>query len=81
MDAESGEIELNELKRQAMCYYGSEGNGSGVPEKMEEILNTMFYDNPPDVYGHLVRSFCLFSESKRFIKALCNFSVTGLKCI
>ena len=42
--------ELYELKEKAAKYYAE----NGVPQKMEEILNSMFYDNPSDVYGHLV---------------------------
>ena len=42
--------ELYELKEQAARYYAE----NGVPEKMEDILNSMFYDNPKDVYGHVV---------------------------
>jgi len=43
--------ELYELKQKAAKFYAD----NGVPQKMEEILNSMFYDNPSDVYGHLVR--------------------------
>ena len=43
--------ELHELKQKAKAYYKE----NGVPQKMEEILNSMFFDNPRDVYGHLVR--------------------------
>ena len=42
--------ELYELKEKAAKFYAE----NGVPKKMEEILNTMFYDNPLDVYGYLV---------------------------
>ena len=42
--------ELYELKERAAKYYAE----NGVPQKMEEIMNAMFYDNPLDVYGHLV---------------------------
>ena len=42
--------ELYELKERAAKYYAE----NGVPQKMEDILNSMFYDNPSDVYGHLV---------------------------
>ena len=42
--------EMYELKKKAIQYYTE----NGVPEKMEEILNSTFYDNPNDVYGHLV---------------------------
>ena len=39
-----------ELKEKAAKYYSE----NGVPKKMEAILNSMFYDNPKDVFGHLV---------------------------
>lgn len=45
--------ELYELKEKAAKYYAE----NGVPQKMEEILNSMFYDSPSDVYGHLVSIF------------------------
>ena len=43
---------LYELKQRAMDYYSK----NGVPQRMEEIMNSTFYDNPDDVYGHLVCS-------------------------
>lgn len=47
--------EKYELKQKAVKYYDQ----NGVPKKMEEVLNSMFYDNPDDVYGHLVCiSYC-----------------------
>ena len=42
--------DLNVLKQNAIKYYQE----NGVPIKMEEILNSMFYEDPPDVYGYLV---------------------------
>lgn len=42
--------EMYEAKQKAVKYY----NENGVPQKIEEIMNTMFYDNPNDVYGYLV---------------------------
>lgn len=45
--------EKYELKEKAIAYYQE----NGVPQKMEEILNSMFLDNPEDVYGHLVRNY------------------------
>ena len=41
---------LYELRQQAIEYYKE----NGVPQKMEAILNSMFYDKPADVFGHLV---------------------------
>lgn len=42
---------LHELKKKAVLYY----QANGVPEKIEEVLNGMFYDDPQDVFGYLVR--------------------------
>ncbi len=50
---------LYELKQQAIEYYAQ----NGVPQKMEEILNSMFYDKPNDVFGHMVSLFLLRERS------------------
>ncbi|KAK7458963.1 hypothetical protein BaRGS_00039047 [Batillaria attramentaria] len=42
-----------ETKQKAVKYYLE----NGVPQKMEEILNSMFYDDPEDIYGHLANYF------------------------
>ena len=42
--------EMYAMKQKAMGYYQE----NGIPQKMEEILNSMFYDQPNDVHGHLV---------------------------
>ena len=44
------ERELYDHKQKAMQYYAE----NGVPQKMEAILNSTYYDDPNDVYGHLV---------------------------
>uniref|UniRef100_A0A5F9DDA8 phosphopyruvate hydratase n=1 Tax=Oryctolagus cuniculus TaxID=9986 RepID=A0A5F9DDA8_RABIT len=41
--------ELRKLKQQAMEYYQE----NGVPRRLEELLNSTFYLQPADVYGHL----------------------------
>ncbi|GFS07021.1 enolase-like protein ENO4 [Elysia marginata] len=46
------------LKQKAMKYYSE----NGIPLKMEEILNTMFYDDPSDVHGYLVNYFSQFTK-------------------
>ena len=43
--------DIYEMKEQAKQYYGQ----NKVPEKMEDVLNSMFFDNPNDIYGYLVR--------------------------
>lgn len=42
--------EMYALKKQAIQYYKE----NEVPLKMENILNEMFYDQPDDVFGHIV---------------------------
>lgn len=62
MEDSHDEVVLNELRHMAMSYYGSGGEGAGVTDKMEEILNSMFYEKPPDVYGYLVMYICVFTD-------------------
>ncbi|KAB1270870.1 Enolase 4 [Camelus dromedarius] len=42
-------MELQKLKQQAMEYYRE----NDVPRRLEELLNSTFYLQPADVYGHL----------------------------
>lgn len=51
--------EKYELKQKAVKYYDQ----NGVPKKMEEVLNSMFYDNPDDVYGHLANYFAEYAKT------------------
>lgn len=55
--------ELYEAKQRAVKYY----NENGVPKKIEEIMNSMFYDNPADVYGYLVRFIIFIIFFNRFV--------------
>lgn len=41
---------MQKLKQQAMAYYQE----NDVPRRLEELLNSTFYLQPADVYGHLV---------------------------
>ncbi|XP_070541221.1 enolase 4-like isoform X2 [Ptychodera flava] len=45
--------EFYETKQRAVQYY----RDNQVPEKIEDILNSMFYENPDDVYGRLSEYF------------------------
>nr|XP_056706441.1 enolase 4 [Euleptes europaea] len=47
-----------DLKHQAAEYYRS----NEVPQRLEEVLNTMFYLRPPDFYGHLANYFSKLSK-------------------
>ncbi|MBN3295791.1 ENO4 Enolase, partial [Amia calva] len=52
------EREFYELKHRAAEYY----RANGVPQKMEAVLNSMFYDKPDDVCGYLANYFSSFSK-------------------
>lgn len=45
-----------ELKKQALEYYSV---NSDIPKKMEEALNSLFYESPYDAYGYLVLNFLI----------------------
>ncbi|XP_067858245.1 enolase 4 [Heptranchias perlo] len=49
--------EFYQLKQRAAEYYRS----NAVPQRMQEVLNTMFYEQPDDVYGHLANYFASFA--------------------
>ena len=51
------EENFDELKKKAVEYYAN----NKVPEKLEEILNEMFYENPKDINGRLVGCTALIS--------------------
>jgi len=42
--------DFNELKKKAAEYYSN----NHVPERLEEILNKMFFEDPKDINGRLV---------------------------
>ncbi len=42
--------EFYDLKNKAAEYYRS----NGVPQKIENVLNEMFWQKPDDIYGYLV---------------------------
>nr|XP_054766572.1 enolase 4-like [Lytechinus pictus] len=45
--------EFYEMKQRAVNFYKE----NQVPEKIEEVLNNMFHENPADVYGYLSEYF------------------------
>ena len=75
MDENCDEISVEELRKRAMYYYGSDGGGDGVTDKMEVILNNMFYEQPKDIYGYLVYFFDLFLNSS--VLNNCAFTLLG----
>ncbi|XP_077992460.1 enolase 4-like [Glandiceps talaboti] len=56
--------EFYETKQKAVQYY----RNNQVPEKIEEILNSMFYENPDDVYGRLSEYFETLSKPSTISK-------------
>ncbi|XP_054839894.1 enolase 4 [Eublepharis macularius] len=49
---------LTDLKHQAAEYYRS----NEIPQRLEEVLNAMFYLRPSDFYGHLANYFSKLSK-------------------
>ncbi|XP_036402648.1 enolase 4 [Megalops cyprinoides] len=49
--------EFYDLKNRAVEYY----RANGVPQKMECVLNEMFFEKPDDVYGYLANYFSRLS--------------------
>ncbi|XP_043911903.1 enolase 4 [Protopterus annectens] len=47
-----------ELKNKAAEFYRT----NGVPQRIEEVLNAMFYEMPEDVYGYLANYFSEYSK-------------------
>ncbi|XP_025025945.1 enolase 4 [Python bivittatus] len=47
-----------DLKHQAAEYYRS----NEIPQRLEEVLNTMFYQRPADLYGYLANFFSELSK-------------------
>ncbi|XP_012937245.1 enolase 4 [Aplysia californica] len=71
--------ELYLLKQKAAKYYEE----NGVPAKMEEILNSMFYEDPSDVYGHLVNFFSQFTKAALLSKLCATqvYDATGMPTV
>lgn len=51
--------DLGELKKQAQNYFSLNGD---ISKRIEDALNSLFYDSPYDVYGYLSEYFVKFSK-------------------
>ncbi|XP_006880217.1 PREDICTED: enolase-like protein ENO4 [Elephantulus edwardii] len=66
--------ELQRLKKQAMEYYRQ----NGVPLQLEELLNSTFYLQPDDVYGHLANCFSKLAKPPTICKVVGKGVLDGL---
>jgi hypothetical protein len=63
--------DLNELKRQVLNYYSVNAD---IPKRIEEALNSLFYDSPYDIYGYLSNYFSKFSKPAVITKVVASKS-------
>ncbi|XP_012630284.1 enolase 4 isoform X1 [Microcebus murinus] len=66
--------ELQKLKQQAMKYYRE----NDVPRRLEELLNSTFYLQPADVYGHLANHFSKLAKPPTIYKIVGKNVLDGL---
>nr|XP_035952205.1 enolase 4 isoform X5 [Halichoerus grypus] len=66
--------ELQRLKQQAMEYYRE----NDVPRRLEELLNSTFYLQPADVYGHLANCFSKLAKPPTICKVVGKKVLDGL---
>jgi hypothetical protein len=64
--------DLTELKKQALNYYSMNGD---IAKRIEDALNSLFYDSPYDVYGYLSEYFVKFSKPLFITKVHANKSL------
>ncbi|XP_066477552.1 enolase 4 [Tiliqua scincoides] len=65
---------MGDLKHQAAEYYRS----NEVPQRLEEVLNAMFYQRPNDFYGHLANYFSGLSKPPEICKLTGNRMLDGI---
>ncbi|XP_036191751.1 enolase 4 [Myotis myotis] len=66
--------ELRRLKQQALEYYRE----NDVPRRLEELLNSTFYLQPADVYGHLANCFSKLAKPPTICKVVGKHVLDGL---
>ncbi|XP_050005093.1 enolase 4 isoform X2 [Alexandromys fortis] len=66
--------DLQKLKQQAMAYYQE----NDVPRRLEELLNSTFYLQPADVYGHLANYFSKLAKPPSICKVAGKIVLDGL---
>lgn len=75
MSSSRSKSDLVELKRQAMEYYSM---NSDIPKRVEEALNSLFYESPYDAFGYLVNHFICIYIFISFLLLLLNFLILRL---
>uniref|UniRef100_A0A671E4P6 Enolase 4 n=2 Tax=Rhinolophus ferrumequinum TaxID=59479 RepID=A0A671E4P6_RHIFE len=66
--------ELQRLKQQALEYYRE----NDVPRRLEELLNSTFYLQPADVYGHLANCFSKLAKPPTICRVVGKKVLDGL---
>ncbi|XP_042545059.1 enolase 4 [Dipodomys spectabilis] len=66
--------ELQKLKQQAIEYYRE----NDVPRRLEELLNSTFYLQPADVYGHLANYFSKLAKPPTICRVVGKSILDGL---
>ncbi|XP_036029832.1 enolase 4 [Onychomys torridus] len=66
--------DLQKLKQQAMAYYQE----NDVPRRLEELLNSTFYLQPADVYGHLANYFSKLAKPPSICKTAGKIVLDGM---
>uniref|UniRef100_A0A8C6RFS4 Enolase 4 n=1 Tax=Nannospalax galili TaxID=1026970 RepID=A0A8C6RFS4_NANGA len=66
--------DLQKLKQQAMEYYRE----NDVPRRLEELLNSTFYLQPADLYGHLANYFSKLAKPPSICRVVGKIVLDGL---
>nr|XP_020843828.1 enolase 4 isoform X2 [Phascolarctos cinereus] len=66
--------ELYKLKQRAVEYYRM----NDVPRQLEDLLNSTFYLQPPDVYGHLANCFSKLAKAPTIYKVIGRVVLDGM---
>ncbi|XP_027707950.1 enolase 4 [Vombatus ursinus] len=66
--------ELYKLKQRAVEYYRM----NDVPRQLEGLLNSTFYLQPPDIYGHLANCFSKLAKAPTVYKVIGRVVLDGM---
>ena len=57
-----------ETKKKAVRYY----NDNQIPQHIETLLNSMFFQNPPDIYGYMSTHFAKLAKPPKICAIVCE---------